>query len=75
MERSWIFLQNPFINATRTSYRQMKQIGDLTLAAIAVRVPPTKPTPMPRRQMIFLANCLPHFRRRCKRTTMLIPYG
>lgn len=39
MERSWIFLQNPFINATRTSYRQMKQIGDLTLAAIVARVP------------------------------------
>ncbi len=39
MERSWIFLQNPFINATRTSYRQMKQIGDLTLAALVARVP------------------------------------
>ena len=39
MERSWIFLINPFIVATNNSYSKMKQIGDVTLAAIAARVP------------------------------------
>jgi hypothetical protein len=39
MKRSWIFLTNPFIVATNGSYSKMKQIGDVTLAALAARVP------------------------------------
>ena len=45
MESKWIFLQNVFINATRTSYRKMKQIGDYTLAALNAYTPPKTPTP------------------------------
>ncbi|MEP6465815.1 MAG: hypothetical protein ABJB05_05900 [Parafilimonas sp.] len=43
MTRSWIFLMNPFISVTNTSYRLMKQIGDYTLAAIAARMPQNAP--------------------------------
>lgn len=34
MARSWSFVENPFVNSTRTSYRKMKKLGDYTLAAL-----------------------------------------
>ncbi len=41
--RPWIFLINPFIVATNTSYSLMKQIGNYTLAAINAKLQPSLP--------------------------------
>ena len=35
MPRPWIFMINPFLVATNSSYRAMKQVGDFTYAAIS----------------------------------------
>lgn len=36
--KTWIFLQNTFLTATRDSYRSMKKIGNFTNAALAAKL-------------------------------------
>lgn len=37
MAKSWSFIENPFVNSTKGSYRKMKKLGDYTLAALQAR--------------------------------------
>jgi len=34
MAKSWSFIENPFLNKTKRSYRKMKKLGEYTLAAL-----------------------------------------